>query len=383
MNPLPYGRHEITNEDIEAVVSVLKSDFLTQGPAVETFEKKLAEYLGARHVIAVSNGTAALHLAAQALNVDKGEWVVCTPNTFAASSNCVLYCGGDVEFVDIDENNFCLDLSKLQNYLENTKKKVRGIVAVDFAGYPLDFEKLRKIANHHGLWVIEDACHALGAEFLDSHSQWIKAGNGMYADIAVFSFHPVKHIAMGEGGALVTNNDALAARLRLLRSHGIVRSSAGWFQEMRELGYNYRLSDINAALGASQLGRIEKNVQRRREIAAFYDRHFAPPGWVSPRPSTIRHAYHLYILQIPSRDELYDFLRQKGIFAQVHYVPVPSHPYYVQKYGEQHLEKCEEYFRKTLSLPMYPTLDDRQVQYVVETVLQFYGEPCKNNFLEG
>ncbi len=387
MKPIPYGRQTITDSDKEAVLSVLGGDFLTQGPTVDEFEAAMAQYLGASHAVAVTNGTAALHLAALALGVKPGDRVLVTPNTFVASANCIRYCGADVEFVDIDAKTYCLDLDQLEKKLAASKSGTyRGIVAVDFAGYPLDFERLRNIADQHGLWIIEDSCHALGAEFLDSKQQWRKAGSGRFADIAVFSFHPVKHIACGEGGLAVTAKSDLNDRLRSLRTHGITRdpklmheAHGGWYMEMQSLGFNYRISDILCALGLSQMKRMDENLRRRREIAQVYRDELAGTPLVLPNAeadSRARHAYHLYVVmcgnQNNQRKQLYDFLRANDVYAQVHYLPVYRHPYYQELYGKQSFAACDNYYSRCLSLPMYHGLEHASQEYVIETIKRFF-----------
>ncbi|MEQ1664876.1 MAG: UDP-4-amino-4,6-dideoxy-N-acetyl-beta-L-altrosamine transaminase, partial [Bdellovibrionales bacterium] len=337
MKPIPYGRQQITEEDKRAVISALESDFLTQGPMVDEFEKKFSQFVGANYAVAVTNGTAALHLAALALGVKPGDKILVTPNSFVASANCIRYCGGDVEFIDIDSTSYCIDLNLIEKKLAQAKPGTyKGIVAVDFAGYPLDSEKLRKIADKFGLWIIEDACHAVGAEFKNSQNNWVKTGSGSYADITAFSFHPVKHVATGEGGLLTTARPDLYEKLRQLRSHGIERDTAkmnenhgGWYYEMQNLGYNYRIPDLLCALGVSQLSRISTNLKRRREIAAIYSSELKDcPIALPAAPEEIRHAYHLYVIQTEYRKKLYEYLRENKILAQVHYVPIYKHPYY-------------------------------------------------------
>ena len=261
--PIPYGRQHITDEDVAAVFETLRSDFLTQGPKIEEFERKFADYVGARHAVAVNNATSGLHLAARALGVAPGQRVIVTPMTFAASANCIRYCGGDVTFCDIDPDTYLMDEGKLSALLEsNPRGTFAGIVVVDFAGYPHNLERLRAIADRHGLWIIEDACHAPGAWWTDSAGHRHTTGEGSLADCCVFSFHPVKHIATGEGGMVTTDSPELLERLRLFRTHGITRdparlshSDGGWYYEMQELGFNYRLTDFQAALGISQFDR--------------------------------------------------------------------------------------------------------------------------------
>lgn len=382
IKPIPYGRQDITQEDIDAVVETLKSDFLTQGPKIEDFEMAFAKYVGAEYAVAVSNGTAALHLSALALKVQKGQKVITTPITFAASANCILYCNGEVEFADIDPNTGLIDLKEVEKLLKNAPKGTyAGIVPVDFAGYPLDLEKLKELANKYNLWIIQDACHAPGGYFIDSKNNKQLCGNGVFADLTIFSFHPVKHIASGEGGMITTNNKELYNQLLKLRTHGITRdptllteNHGGWYYEMQELGYNYRMPDINAALGLSQLKKADKGLERRREIAATYDAAFnsieAVETFAPPRGNG--HAYHLYIIQVEDRKGLYEYLREHQIFAQVHYIPVHTLPYYKNLgYKKGALKAAEDYYKKCLSLPMYPTLSVEEQAYVIDKVKSF------------
>ena len=381
MNPIPYGRQHITDEDIQAVVGALQSDFLTQGPRIKEFEEAFAKYVNAQYAVAVANGTAALHLCALALEVKPGQKVITTPNTFAASANCIQYCGGEVVFADIDPETYCLDIQKVKDLLESSPKGTyQGIIPVDFAGYPVNLEAFRELADEYDLWIIEDACHAPGGHFIDSKGTKQHCGNGRFADLAIFSFHPVKHIACGEGGMITTNNKKLYEQLLILRTHGITKSSdlleenhGGWYYEMQMLGYNYRITDVQASLGTSQLKRADEGIARRRAIAKKYDEAFA--GTVVKtlsNPSSIAHAYHLYVIQVENRKALYDHLRAQKIFVQVHYIPVHLQPYYRElgwKKGD--LPQAESYYEHCLSLPMYPTLTDEQQQFVIEQVLAF------------
>lgn len=386
--PVPYGRQHISQEDIDTVVETLQSDFLTQGPKVAEFENAFASYVGARYAVAVSNGTAALHLCAMALEVDKNSRVITTPITFVASANCVRYCGGTVEFADIDPATALIDINKVQAMLESKPKGYyNGIIPVDFAGNPVNLEKLRKLADEHGLWIIEDACHAPGGYFTDSKDTKQRCGNGHYADLAIFSFHPVKHIATGEGGMITTNSEALYKKLLLYRTHGITRdpemleeNHGGWYMEMQELGYNYRIPDMLCALGVSQLKRADAGLARRKEIANTYDIAFADTKGIellSTSPEAIQqdetgHAYHLYVIRVQDRKGLYDFLREHNIFAQVHYIPAHTMPYY-QKLGYKKgdFPEAENYYSECLSLPMYPTLTNEEQAFVIEKVKEF------------
>lgn len=383
--PIPYGRQTITNEDIEAVVSVLKSDFLTQGPAVGEFEKQFAAYVGSTYAVAVSNGTAALHLCAMALNVQPGTRVITTPITFAASANCVRYCGGEVFFADIDPSTFLLDIHNVRELLErHPKGYFHGIIPVDFGGRAVDLEAFRKLADEFGCWIIEDACHAPGGYFTDSKKQPQNCGNGRFADLAIFSFHPVKHIATGEGGMITTNDKALYEKLLVLRTHGITKDASRfqnspdeiaqgpWYYEMQELGYNYRLTDFQAALGVSQLTRADENLQYRKHVAKQYDEAFKNTSIVTPH-AVEGHAYHLYIIQVKDRAGLYDQLRRHHIFAQVHYVPTHLMPYYKQfghKKGDYPL--AETYYDQCLSIPMYHSLSKTDQTTVIQAILKYY-----------
>ncbi len=383
--PIPYGRQNITDEDIKAVTETLKSDYLTQGPKIKEFEDKFAKYVGAKYAVAVNNATSALHLAATALGVKTGDKVIVTPMTFAASANCIRYCGGDVKFCDIDPETYLMDIKKLRNILEASPKGTyKGVVIVDFAGYPHNLEEFRKLCDEYGMWIIEDACHAPGAWFTDSEGRKQKSGNGKFADISIFSFHPVKHIATGEGGMATTDNPELYKKLCHYRTHGITKNPAelhkndgGWYYEMQDLGFNYRLTDFQAALGVSQLDRADAGLTRRQEIARKYDEAFKGIKEIKTpkRASDIFHAFHLYIIQVEDRKGLYDFLHEQGVYAQVHYVPLHLMPYY-QALGNKpgDLPVVEDYYEHCLSLPMFPTLMDEEQDYVIAKVKEYISE---------
>jgi UDP-4-amino-4,6-dideoxy-N-acetyl-beta-L-altrosamine transaminase len=383
MNSIPYGRQEITEEDINAVIQVLRSDFLTQGPAIEKFEKEFAAYIGCKYAVAVANGTAALHLSALALGVKQSTKALTTPITFAASANCVLYCEGEVSFVDIDPATALMDLNKLEDILEKNPGVYHGVIPVDFAGNPVNLEKLKTICDKHGLWILEDACHAPGGYFKDSSGKSQLCGNGAYADLAIFSFHPVKHIATGEGGMITTNRKDLYDKLLFLRTHGITknpelmsRNDGGWYMEMQQLGYNYRLSDMQAALGSSQLKNAAQKLKKRNLIAEKYNQAFKnlPVEFVKPA-ANVMHAYHLYIILTEKRKDLYDYLRGMNIFPQVHYIPVHIMPYYQEKgWKKGDFPLAEKYYEKCLSLPMYPSLKDEEQDYVINAVVNFFKE---------
>ena len=380
---IPYGRQNITEEDILAVNEALRSDFLTQGPKILEFEQAFAKYVGSTYAIAVSNGTAALHLCTLALEVTSGTKVITTPITFAASANCVRYCGGDVVFSDIDPQTYLLDIKKVREMIEASPKGTySGIIPVDFAGRANNLEEFRKLADEYGLWIIEDACHSPGGYFIDRQGIKQNCGNGKFAELAIFSFHPVKHIAAGEGGMITTNDKKLYDKLLNLRTHGIqqnpdlkTKNDGTWYYEMQELGYNYRLTDIQAALAISQLARADKGIVIRIEIAAVYEKAFTGKSYIKGQSGIIDgHAYHLYVIECDNRNGLIEYLRRKNIFAQVHYIPVHFMPYY-QQFGwkEGDLAHSEKYYTQCLSLPMYPTLTNEEQQFVIDSIYNFYN----------
>ncbi|WP_375417478.1 UDP-4-amino-4,6-dideoxy-N-acetyl-beta-L-altrosamine transaminase [uncultured Hymenobacter sp.] len=380
--PLPYGRQHITEADVAAVTAAMQADYLTQGPTVGEFEQQFAAYIGAKFAVAVSNGTAALHLCALALGVAPGQRVITTPLTFAASANCVRYCGGEVHFADINPDTGLIDLAQVRGLLEaHPQGYFQGLIPVDFAGLAVNLEQARQLADEFGLWIIEDSCHAPGGFFVDGGGREQCCGNGQFADLAIFSFHPVKHIATGEGGMITTNREDLYHHLLRLRTHGITRDPAdlvrepdgGWYMEMQELGYNYRLPDMLCALGLSQLARADEGLARRRELAARYDAAFANlPGVTPLAPGQPGHAYHLYVIQVVDRRGLYDFLKTRQIFAQVHYIPVHRMPYYeALGWRAGDFPHAEEYYRHCLSIPLFPTLTDEEQDYVVACIRKF------------
>lgn len=380
-HPISYGRQHITDEDIQAVIETLKSDYLTQGPKITEFEKDFAAYCGCKYASVVSNGTAALHLCAMALGIQPGDKIITTPITFVASANGFRYCGAEVVFCDIHPDTYLMDLDKLEEILKNSPKGTyKAVVPVDFAGYPVDVERLRSLANEYKFAIVEDACHAPGGALTDSKGKINRIGNSQYADLTVFSFHPVKHIATGEGGAITTNNKELYDKVSLYRTHGITKDPAllqenhgGWYYEMQELGYNYRITEFQAALGISQLKRLDWSIARRNEIAKKYDEAFTNTSIRTPfRAHNITHAFHLYIIQVDKRKELYDFLRQHNIFSQVLYIPAHTMPYY-KTFGwkEGDMPVAENYYSKCLALPMFPTLTDEEQDWVIEKVKEF------------
>jgi UDP-4-amino-4,6-dideoxy-N-acetyl-beta-L-altrosamine transaminase len=378
MNKIPYGKQNITQDDIDAVVSVLKSDFLTQGPKIKEFEEKFAEYIGVDYAVAVSNATAGLHLSILALDLKKNERVITTPITFAATANCVRNVGGEVWFADIDKESYLLSIKSVQKLIQSKPKGFfKGIIPVDFAGLPLNLEEYRKLANKHNLWIIEDACHAPGGYFVDSKQRKQNCGNGVYADIGVFSFHPVKHIACGEGGMITTNSKEIYDKIKLLRTHGITKENmtenhGGWYYEMQELGYNYRLTEIQSALGITQLTKNNESVLKRNEIANNYKNAFEGKIKFQSLPDNSYNAHHLFIIEVENRKELYDYLHQNNILVQVHYIPLHYLPYYsTMGHNKGKLTNAEQYYSKCLSLPMYPTLTNEEQMRVINIVLTF------------
>ncbi|MDR0801812.1 UDP-4-amino-4,6-dideoxy-N-acetyl-beta-L-altrosamine transaminase [Fluviicola sp.] len=391
---IPYGKQEITPEDIQSVVEALQSDFLTQGPKIIAFEQQFAQYTGSQYAVAVSNGTAALHLAVMSLNLQPDEYVICTPITFSASANCVKYVGGRVLFADIDPKTYLMTPESVHEVIRsNPGKKIKGLIPVDFAGRVPQLDAFRELADEYDLWIIEDACHAPGGYFIDQKKQKQSVGNGLFADLSIFSFHPVKHIATGEGGMITTNNESLYKRLLTLRTHGITRETSlfensiefangnstadnypVWYMEMQELGYNYRITDFQAALGISQLNRAESNLEKRRSIAKRYTEAFNEipqvihhSGWIEG------HAYHLFILEVENRRGLYDYLKTQSIFAQIHYIPVHLMPYYRhQGWKEGDFPNAERYYSRCISIPMYPSLTGEEVNFVIKTIKDFY-----------
>jgi perosamine synthetase len=366
--PLPYGRQWIDDDDIAAVVEVLRSDWLTTGPKVEEFETAFAAETGAAHAVAVSSGTAALHLAMAALGIEPGDEVVVPALTFAASANCVVYCGGTPVFADVDPHTLLLDVEDVERRIT---PRTRAIVAVDYAGQPCDYDALRALADAHGLALVADACHSLGGA---DRGRPV----GSLADVSCFSLHPVKHITTGEGGVLTLDDSVSASRLRALRNHGIATDhrqraeNGAWFYEMLELGFNYRLTDFQCALGTSQLRKLSGWIARRQELALRYDAAFAAVDGIEPlavRPDA-SHAYHLYVVQVANRDTVFAGLRARGIGANVHYVPVHLHPFYRERFGTGPglCPAAEAAYERILSLPLYPQLEDGDVDFVVSSL---------------
>lgn len=374
MKPIPYGRQSVSEEDIEAVVSVLKSDFLTQGPVVQNFERDIAAFVHGKFAVAANSATSVLHIAYLALGVGSHDIVWTTPITFVATSNAARYCGATVDFVDIDPKTYNLSADKLEEKLIKAKKigkLPKVVVPVHFSGQPCDMERIFKLSNEYGFKVVEDASHALGATY---HNNYI--GCGEFCHISVFSFHPVKIITTGEGGVAVTNDKDLAAKMKFFSSHYITNNEelmtdkpdGAWYYQQLGLGFNYRMTDIQAALGKSQLSRVSGFVKRRIEIAKTYDKALADfKGLVKPfQLEGTSSAWHLYVVLVEERKRVFDYMRSKGINVAVHYIPVHFQPYYSAlgfKRGD--FPNAEKYYEQCLSLPIYPDLSSEQQDYVL------------------
>ncbi len=373
---IPYGKQWIGNEEVRAVTSVLRSDFLTQGPKVREFETALARKVGAKYAIAMANGTAALHLAAIAIGLKPSDEVLTTPISFLATSNAVLYVGAKPVFVDIDPVTQCIDASQIEKKIT---ARTKAIFFTDFAGHPAELKTIFAIARRHKLKIVEDAAHSFGAVYCHS-----KIGSCRYADMTTFSFHPVKHITTGEGGAITTNDQKLYTRLCALRAHGVTRDpgrlhdkkQGGWYYEMQELGFNYRLTDIQAALGIEQLKKFDAFVARRRKIAEKYKKEFRNLQNVllPVEKMECKHIYHLFVIRLQGRlaerrKAIFEELQRRGIGVQVHYIPIPAQPYY-RKLGYRAADhsNAQAYSRSAISLPIFPKMPDREVDFVIKTV---------------
>jgi len=373
---LPYGHQWIDDDDIAPVSEILHSDWITQGPKVAEFEEEFAKYIGARYAIAVNSGTAALHAACFAAQIKKGDEAITTPITFAASANCVLYQGGTPVFADIDANTLNIDPEEIKKKIT---KKTKALIPVDFTGRPVDLEKILQIAKDNNLMVIEDASHALGATYKDSKI-------GSISDMTIFSFHPVKHITTGEGGMVTTNNKEYYERLNLFRTHGITKDKdkllnydGPWYYEMQELGYNYRLTDFQCALGISQLKKIDKFISRRREIVKKYNSEFKDMSEIKiPQinPAGSNPAWHIYMIQLNlekikvGRREIYEALRAENIGVNVHYIPIHLQPYYQKRFGYRRgdFPKAENYYSRAITLPVFPKMSDKDIDDVIKAV---------------
>lgn len=374
-NYLPYGRQWIDEDDIQAVVEVFRSDYLTTGPKIEEFEERFKNYVGAKYAVAVANGTAALHTTCYATGIGEGDEVITTPITFAASANCVLYCGGKPVFADIDSKTYNIDPEEIRKKITS---KTKAIIPVHYTGQPCDMEEIHKIAEEYNLIVIEDASHALGAEYKGKRI-------GSISDMTTFSFHPVKHITTGEGGMITTNDKTLFEKLLLFRSHGITRDAnlldnkneGLWYYEQLTLGYNYRITDIQCALGISQLKKLDKFIDRRIEITNKYNEAFKDVEEITiPYEAPYgRSSWHLYVIQLHldklkvGRKEIFQALREEGIGVNVHYIPVYYFPYY-QKLGYKKslCPHAEALYESIITLPLFPQMSDKDVEYVIKRV---------------
>ena len=373
---IPYGKQTIEQDDIQAVVDVLQSDFLTTGPKIAEFEQTVADYVGAKYAVAISNGTSALHAACFAAGIGPGDEVITTPLTFAASANCVLYCGGTPVFADVDPKTYNIDPEDIRRKITD---RTKAIIAVHLAGQPCDMDAIHSIAREHGLIVIEDGAHALGSVYKGKKV-------GSLSDMTTFSFHPVKPITTGEGGMIVTDNEEFYKKMALFRSHGITRDDSmmtrndgPWFYQQFDLGYNYRITDIQCALGCSQMKKLDRFLARRKEIVARYNEAFADcDNIITPyQLSDTESGWHLYIVQVKNCDrrQVFEAMREKGIGVNVHYIPVYMHPYYQEHgYENVHCANAEEIYSHIISLPLYPGLTSEQQDYVIDTLKSLCGE---------
>lgn len=357
-----YGKQSLDFKDFFAVLSTLKSPFLTCGPKVKEFEQAICNYTGAKYCVAVANGTAALHIAILALGIEQGDEVITSPNTFLASANCILYAGGTVKFADIETETANIDSKEIEKQITN---KTKGIIPVHFAGQSCDMEEISRIAKAHNLFIIEDAAHAIGSDYKDT-----KVGSCKYSDMTIFSFHPVKTITTGEGGAITTNNKELYEKLLALRSHGMYKDGEmanNWKYEMRELGFNYRLTDIQASLGISQMKKLDEFKKRRREIVEYYNKNLGLPHLEEKDFSNA--CFHLYPVMVRNREEFYNKAKDVGLNLQVHYIPVHTQPYYKNLgFKDGDYPNAEIYYKKCISLPLYPDLTNKDLKEIVKRV---------------
>lgn len=373
---IPYGRQMLEEDDVRAVVEALRSDWLTTGPLVEVFEKVFADFVGAKYAVAVSSGTAALHTAMHAIGVGSGDEVIVSPMTFAASANCIVFQGATPIFADVDPNTLLISPAEVEAKLT---RRTKAIIAVDYAGQPCDYDKLQDVAKHYKAKLVADACHSLGGIYKGKSV-------GSLAELNTFSFHPVKHITTGEGGIVTTDDNEFAGRMHIFRNHGIVsdhrqrEQEGSWFYEMVDIGYNYRLTDFQCALGISQLKKFGRWIDKRREIAKCYDEAFADIPEIRPLSlrKDVSHAYHLYVVRLDlekigkSKQQIFHALRDKGIGVNVHYIPVHLHPFYRRKYNT-YFGQCpvaEKAYESIISLPIFPLMRDSDVEKVIHDLCE-------------
>jgi UDP-4-amino-4,6-dideoxy-N-acetyl-beta-L-altrosamine transaminase len=388
MKFIPYGHQQIDSDDIREVVRVLKTDWITQGPKVRKFEEAFCKYTGAKYAVAVSSGTAALHIACLAGDIKKGDEVITSPITFVASANCVLYCGGKPVFADVEEGTINIDPKEIEKRIS---KRTKAIIPVHFAGHPADLEEIYDIAKKYNLLIIEDAAHALGARYKRE-----KIGSCKYSDMAIFSFHPVKSITTGEGGAVLTNRKDLYEKLLILRNHGITKdrtrftvsaksgSASGgrgsrftgpWYYEQQYLGFNYRITDFQCALGANQLKKLDEFLERRRKIKDIYNQQLSKIDKIilPKEKECVNSSWHIYFIRLKNpakRKIVFDMLQKAGIGAQVHYIPIHLQPYYKKQLGykEGDYPKAEDYYKRTLTIPIFPTMKPKDTKYIANTL---------------
>ena len=372
---IPYGHQWIDNRDIKEVIKVLKTDWITQGPKIEEFEKAVANYCKAKYAVAVSSGTAALHLAYLAAGIKKRDEVITTPLTFAATANAIVYCRGKPVFVDIESDTLNINPELVEGLIT---PKTKIIAPVDFAGHPCDYDEILKIARKYKLLVIEDASHALG-------SKYKKRKIGSIADMTILSFHPVKHITTGEGGMILTNNKNFYNKLKIFRHHGIIKKpeKSSWYYEIKNLGYNYRITDFQCALGISQLNKLNKFIKKRREIVSKYNKAFKNIAEIiTPvEKNYVKSAWHIYPIQLKleklkmSRKKIFEELQKQGIGVQVHYIPLHFQPFYKKKFGYKKgdFPVTEKYYQRAITLPLFPKMTYKEIAKVIKTVKKIYG----------
>jgi perosamine synthetase len=380
---ISYGKQTIDKDDIDAIINVLKGDWLTQGPAIDLFEQDLCDYFGSKYACAVSNGTTALHLAALALGWSKGDIILTTPITFLASVNCIYYVGATPDFIDIHPESYTIDTEKLELKIKDyiaKGKKVKAVIGVDYAGHPCDWKKLREIADTYNVQLVNDNCHAMGAAYDDNKQYAVKS-----ADVVTQSYHPVKHITTGEGGAILTNDSTINNKVRILRSHGMTKDNTlmeenhgSWYYEMHEPGYNYRITDFQCALGSSQLKKLDRFIDLRTKVASHYNKRFKSLSEIIlPKiPKNIKHAFHIYPIQIDfdrislSKVDFFNEMKNLGINLQVHYIPVHLQPFYrIQyKFKNGDFPVAESYYKKTVSIPIYPSIKVNEVNKVISDI---------------